>query len=277
MSKPPTTDNNSHWALGKQWFKQGSKLFFRTFFYWLIGFLVFSTTLQLLLLLGGNNPSWSSLINALVLLLSPLITVGIVNSCHQVSQQQTAKVGIKMADLIVGFQQRLVELLILGGTFVMLIVGLSWLEQLITSNLSLSKVTVGSQADAAGEPDVAAMLIKLLLSLPVFMIMVFSPQLVYFYRQTPAQALINSMKAVLNKWRAWLMFMLLVLSYMFVGVLIGQILLSLSSLAALPLLIFVLSLTAISFCGQYYAFIDTFPLSKQQSGDDDGTEIHAEM
>lgn len=281
MRKPPIIKNNSHWALGKQWFYQGLNLFFRTFIYWLLGFLSFSVALQLLLSLGDNSQNWSMLVNALVLLFSPVITVGIVNVCHQVSQQQTAKARIQIIDLTIGFRRRLIELLSLGAVFVVLIIGVSWLEQLIVSKLpTLPEVAASSQLNTDNSPDMAAVLIKLLLSLPVFMVMVFSPQLVYFYRQTPIQALFNSIKAVLHKWQAWLVFFITVVAYLFVGVLLGQMLMNLSALLVFPLLLFILSLTAVSFCGQYYAFVDTFPLSPpsdNQSGDDDGTEIHAEM
>ncbi len=247
---------------GQNWLKAGWELLKQFMGLWLLVMVIVGVVYMQL----THLPDY--LFFVLVGLFSPLVTAGMYHACWVAKGKQQGGRAVSFGDFLVGFQKRTTTLIKLG-------VVLSVLSLLTHFAIELMLQIIGVELNPELPPalllknTLMAQLIGVVVSIPVLVLTLFAPQLVFFHQQTVLQSLQLSYAGFVAAWRALLMMALLVMALVFVIAFLGTFLsLLLQDLGALLMAVALILLMSANFCGQFWAFISLFPID----GDNDSEE-----
>ncbi|MDH4323983.1 MAG: BPSS1780 family membrane protein [Betaproteobacteria bacterium] len=205
---------------GLRWIFEGLRTFMSAPVGWFalaFGYLIISMVLSVIPVVGALSG----------LILYPAFTVGFMVA----SRARALRQPVELPMLFAGFRERVPQLVILGGAYV---IGIAL--ALLGSSLADDGILLGmfTAAPAAGETRTIpaevrnGVLLAMALYVPTFMMMFFSPLLVAWHAMPPLKSLFYSFFACLLNWRAFA-------AYLSVGILLMLVTANLVLILALAL------------------------------------------
>ena len=190
---------------GLKWLMQGFVLLRRSFYMWVL----FVLLLWGLVFVAARVP-YTGLLLAL---LTPVFLGGLMIGCR--AQEQGA--DLEIAHFFAGFRTHTLNLLTLGGFYLIGNVVIAWTMYAIGGS-AIQQIVAGQAQnvdpailmDAIG-PAMTALLVGMALSVPLSMAIWFAPLLVVFRDEKPGQALRASFRACLKNMSAFLVYGLVIL------------------------------------------------------------------
>lgn len=203
---------------GLRWILEGLRMFVSAPIGWFalaFSYLIMTMVLSVVPVVGALS----------VLILYPTFTVGFMVA----SRASALRQPVELPMLFAGFRERLRQLVVLGGAYV---IGIAL--TLLGSSLADDGILLGifTGPPATGEPKPiptevrSGVLLALALYVPTFMMTFFSPLLVAWHAMAPLQALFYSFFACLLNWRAFA-------TYLAVGILLMMVAANLILIVAL--------------------------------------------
>lgn len=185
-------------AHGWRWVRRGFALFARA----PVGWILIATSYWVLMTLVGLVP-YAGL--AAALLVTPAFSVSFMVMCREL--EQARPIGLKL--LFAGFRRNPGTLVLLGGVYLALLVGILAATQLVDGG-ALMRWMLAGRAPARGSPEAAALgdaaIAGFVLFVPVILAFWFAPVLVAWHGMPAAKALFFSFFASLRNWPAFLVY-----------------------------------------------------------------------
>lgn len=252
---------------GQNWLKSGWELLKQFMGLWFLMMMIVGVVYMQLTHLPDP------LFFVLVGLLSPLVTAGMYHACWVAKGKQSGGRSVVFGDFLVGFQRRTVVLIQLGVVLSILSLATHFAIELILNVIGL-ELSPDLPPVLLLKNTLMAQLIGIVVSIPVLVLTLFAPQLVFFHQQTVAQSLQLSYAGFVAAWRGLLMMALLVMALVFVIAFLGTMLsLLLKDIGVLLMAVALILLMSANFCGQFWAFIALFPIDRDD--DSEEKETHA--
>ncbi|WP_154224355.1 BPSS1780 family membrane protein [Marinicella rhabdoformis] len=275
MPQQITPQKSYTWADGQKWFYQGLELLPVLGALWLMviamyGLIAFS-------IVSINE----SLFMLLVAVFSPLITAGIYNACHKARQQSEGGPKVVLSDYFAAFKHQTTPLLMLGVCLLLMGFVTEVVTQTIFNALGLV-IDEGMEPTLQMKNILIGQFISMVVSIPLLVVAFFSPQLVFFHKQTIKQAIIGSYLGFSQAWRGMLVLSLLIVALVFVTMFLGVLLSSvLGSLAVVLMSGAMIIIFSVNLTGQFFAFDALFPIvetpDKGGHGDDNESDVEGQI
>lgn len=260
------------WADGQKWFYQGLDLLPILGALWLMvialyGLIAFSV-------MSINE----SLFMLLVATFSPLITAGIYHACHKARLQSNGGPKVILSDYFAAFKYQTTTLLMLGVCLLLMGLITEVITQLIFNALGLV-IEEGMEPALQMKNIFIGQIISMVVSIPLLVVAFFSPQLVFFHKQTIKQAIIGSYLGFTQAWRGMLVLSLLIAAVVFVTMFLGVLLSSILGTIAVVLMSgAMIIIFSVNLTGQFFAFDSLFPIIDlgDMNGHDDNSDNESE-
>jgi hypothetical protein len=183
---------------GWRWVRRGFVLFARAPVSWIL----IATTYWVLMTLVGLVP-YAGL--AAALLVTPAFSVSFMAMCRELEQGRSLELKL----LFAGFRRNARTLVLLGGIYLALLVGILAATRLVDGG-ALMRWMLAGRGPARGSPEAAALgdaaIVGSVLFVPVILAFWFAPVLVAWHRMPAAKALFFSFFASLRNWPAFLVY-----------------------------------------------------------------------
>ncbi len=254
MSEQITPKNKLAWADGQKCFYLGGDLLPVLGGLWLLMIVLGSVVGYVLSLVN------QTLLMFVVVVFTPIITVGAYNACHHARKQSEGGERVSFSHFFAGLKHQTQALMTLGVILLLLSLATESMTQLIFNVLGLEIIEDMAPALQVKNAFIGQM-ISFVVSFPVLVVALFSPQLIFFHNQTIGQALKGSYLGFLNAWRGLLMLLLMLVAITMVIMIIGTIISALA--AGLGIILIsgaIIILFSINAFAQYFAFNKVFPI-----------------
>ncbi len=249
---------------GQQWLFQGWYLL-KNFFGLLLLVLLFLGLCYSQLI---QMPEW--LFFVLVGLFSPIVTAGLSNACYVAKRVGVGGRLVHITDFLAGFKKNMVVLLQLGLVLAVFSLTTQWITNIALDQLGID-LSDDLPMEALLKNTLMAQVISTVISIPLLVLTIFAPQLVFFHNQDLLGALKSSYYGFIAAWRALLMMGLLIVAVVFVVALIGSYFAMLTKdLASLLAIAGFILIFATNICAQFIAFDALFPIDSENQD----TQVH---